>query len=129
MPYGASPAPVILVVDDEPAILALLRASLTRSGCFVITAANGGEALSAARRYRGRVDLLVTDFRMPGINGLELYRSMIAERPDIHVLFITGSAFDAPISGLGLPLMKKPFLPADFVNRVEQLLALTAPVC
>ena len=115
--------PVVLLVDDEPAVLGFMRMVLDRSGYAVLSACNGHEALEAARRYPGEIDLLVTDFQMPGIKGLELYEAIIRERPGIRVLFVSGAPAELRAAWPSPPLLEKPFGPSLLVSRVESLLA------
>jgi two-component system cell cycle sensor histidine kinase/response regulator CckA len=62
----------VLVVDDESAIVQLLTLALNQSGCTVLNASSGVEALMPFSSYRSKIDLLMTDITMPGMNGLEL---------------------------------------------------------
>ncbi len=80
----------ILVVDDEPMIIDLFLDVLADLGHRLDTASNGEEA---CRKVRSTAyDLVITDIRMPGMNGMELYHSIISERPDMEgrVVFTTG---------------------------------------
>src|SRR5262245_53690664 len=81
---------VVLVVDDEPSIRSLLRTVLAGSGYSVLTAAGGIEALDLLRRNH-TIDLLISDFQMPGMDGLELYEAVTFQRPGTPVLFISGN--------------------------------------
>ncbi len=91
---SASPSPPagkrILVVDDEPVLLDLLIELLNKSGHKPDTAASGEEAFRKIRS--GHYDLVITDVRMPLMNGIELYRRILVLRPDLEgrVIFITG---------------------------------------
>ena len=87
----------ILVVDDEPMILDLLVDILEETGHKVDTAANGTEA---CRKVGSRVyDMVITDVRMPRMNGIELYRNILSIRPELRgkVVFITGDLIDPDI--------------------------------
>lgn len=80
----------ILIVDDDPRVLFVLRAALERTGdgYEIETAGNGREALA---KLEGEVfDLVITDIRMPGMNGVELVRSMRASALETAVIWITG---------------------------------------
>ena len=115
----------VLVVDDEPLIVDLLLSVLDEAGYDVDTAANGEEA---ARKIEGRAyDALITDVRMPRMNGMELYRRVLAARPEMEgrVLFITGdlideatTAFLAEIRGRTLP---KPIDLSELTTVVEEI--------
>jgi two-component system NtrC family sensor kinase len=84
----------ILVVDDEPAIVDLLIDCLGATGHRVDTAINGNEAV--VKVDSNEYDLVITDVRMPGMNGLELYRTMMSNKPELEgrVVFMTGDLFD-----------------------------------
>jgi CheY-like chemotaxis protein len=86
----------ILLVDDEFSFLEVLSLLLTQEGYETLTAADGEEAL--ARLRERRVDLVVTDYWMPGMNGLELCRQMQADEAwrSIPVLMMT-AAYDFDI--------------------------------
>jgi len=80
----------VLVVDDEKAILLLLRVALGPGQFRVIVAPNGAEALAAAQRTAP--DLLITDVSMPGLSGYELARRLRAIHREMRVLYISGYA-------------------------------------
>ncbi|MCC6548072.1 response regulator [Candidatus Sumerlaeota bacterium] len=79
----------LLVADDDPTLLSLLRKTLTREGFDVETARNGEEALDILRNHSS-FDLLITDVRMPVKNGEELLRDARKLCPGLKVVFITG---------------------------------------
>src|SRR5262245_50986482 len=85
----------LLVVENEAAIVALVQMALERHGYLVLTAASGGEALSLAASHQGPIDLLITDVVMPDLRGPELARRLVAERPDMLTLFMSGYMDDA----------------------------------
>ncbi|MDE3054664.1 MAG: response regulator, partial [Gemmatimonadota bacterium] len=74
------------------AVRDMLRRSLSRWRHTVLDAASGDEALRLSRMFNERIDLLITDVRMPAMSGLELREAFAAERPDMRVLFISGHA-------------------------------------
>jgi len=78
----------ILVADDEPSLRRVLGALLQRQGHQVLTAQDGTEALSLASADGG-VDVIVTDLKMPGIDGMELLRRTQLDHPDVPVILIT----------------------------------------
>src|SRR3954469_4943816 len=77
----------ILIVDDEPPIRALLGDHLQQVGHHVMLAANGAAWLDILSR--GGFDLVLTDVRMPGMNGLELLAEVIRTCPGVGVLMLT----------------------------------------
>ena len=83
----AASRPTVLVVDDERANLESLRRTLEREGLAVLTAADGNEGLARLREHR--VDVVLTDLKMPGMDGVELLRSVKALAPDTEVILMT----------------------------------------
>ncbi|MGH7582908.1 MAG: response regulator [Gemmatimonadales bacterium] len=122
----------VLVVDDEPDITALVAYHLAKAGYRVSTAANGPEALKAAREERPEV--VVLDLMLPGVPGYEVLAEL-RRRPetgDVGVILLTARRDEADrIQGLTLgadDYLTKPFSPAELVLRVQALLRrLTAP--
>ena len=116
----------ILVAEDEDSVRAVATATLASRGYNVLAAKDGEAALLFARQYPHRIDLLLTDVVMPGINGRELAETMTRERPDILVLFASGYTDDASLlQGIRtdeLSFLQKPFSPADLMRRVRNLL-------
>lgn len=83
----------ILVVDDDPDILLILKDFLSREGYEVVSARNGIEALDQARLHR--IDLIVMDIAMPKLNGADAMREIRRTRPKIPYIMIT-AFHDAP---------------------------------
>lgn len=77
-----------LLVDDEPELLEIMEFELSRSGFDVFKASNGQEAL--AQLETQRVNLIVSDIRMPILNGIELIKIVKKRYPQIPFIFITG---------------------------------------
>lgn len=80
--------PIVLVVDDDPMVLAALCRCLRREGYDVITAGNAPEALE--RLSNGAADLVIADLRMPGMTGTELLGEIRARFPGISCALLTG---------------------------------------
>jgi signal transduction histidine kinase/CheY-like chemotaxis protein len=124
-PLAPSPAgETILVAEDEPAILDLTRALLERQGYSVIAAASGEEAVDLASTHAGPISLLVTDVKMPGMDGLALANRLAGERPGLRVLYMTGNA-----AGVAWPagvtddvILWKPFTGAGLAGQVRSVL-------
>ncbi|MHB1311789.1 MAG: ATP-binding protein [Gemmatimonadaceae bacterium] len=123
---GPSAGATLMVVEDESAVRELVRAALSRAGYRILAARDGEEALTRAAAHEGRIDLLLTDVVMPGLNGPELARQFRRVRPEARVLFMSGYAADhiadeGMLSG-DADLLAKPFAPDELVVRVRTAL-------
>lgn len=111
----------MLVVDDEPDIRETLAEILEHSGFLVDIAASGQEALE--RIQANAYDGILSDIRMPGLNGMELYRRLRHLNPELADRFVVVTGDDlsgsvrAFLDETGVPFIEKPFGPAD-VRRV-----------
>lgn len=105
--------PTILVVDDEATLRSVFADLLASHGYRCITAANAVDALQIIEANVFKLDMLVTDVRMPGqLNGLDLANRVRALQPDTAILVISGHASDPimkEIEERGYPVLKKPF--------------------
>jgi len=112
----------LLLVDDESSLLELLAPALVKQG-YKVTAANDGESALALWDAQNGADLLVTDLRMPGMDGRELARRLREKRPGLPVLFISGWSPETPDAGLepGTLLLPKPFRLAELYRALLQL--------
>jgi signal transduction histidine kinase/ActR/RegA family two-component response regulator len=114
----------VLVVDDEPAVLALVTRVLSREGYRALGAGGGAEALELAGA-EGKVDALVTDVVMPGMRGPDLARAFLARWPDSPVLYMSGYAEDlalGPEAPLGDGFVAKPIVGALLLSALRQAL-------
>jgi DNA-binding response OmpR family regulator len=108
----------ILLVDDDPAIRAMLARLLTEERYFVLTAANGQEALDLA--LTTGLDLVLLDLNLPMKSGWDVFERLTAERPDLPVIIITArpnQLFTAVGAGAGA-LMEKPL---DFPKLLQTI--------
>jgi PAS domain S-box-containing protein len=80
----------VLVVEDHASVRRLLHRILEGAGYRVLETSNGSEALDLADGHAGRIDLLLTDLNMPGMDGLELAEQLSASRPNLRVLVLSG---------------------------------------
>lgn len=123
------PKRMILVVDDEPAISRLVRATLQAEGHSVITASRGEEALDLLEEQRP--DLIVLDLMMPGIDGFETLRR-IRMQSQVPVIMLTARAADVDklkgLSGGADDYVTKPFNPDELAARVAAVLRRTGAV-
>ncbi len=117
----------VLVVDDEPTIRMLVAEILGDLGSLALEAAEGLAGLKIIQSDI-RVDLLITDVGLPGgMNGRQLADAARVLRPSLKVLFITGYAENAAVSGghldAGMQVMTKPFAMDDLASRISQMIA------
>lgn len=122
----ADGAPTILVVDDEALTRQLVSAILVSFGNNTLEAASGTEGLSVLQANGVRVDLLVTDVKMPGLDGPAFYSEALKTIPDLKVLFLSGDAEDATPRcnevAPNAPLIPKPFKIEEILACVRDLL-------
>ena len=116
----------ILIADDEAHILHVVTMKLSNAGYEVITAMDGEEALELCRSKKP--DLLITDYQMPYLTGLELCKRLRQDEPTarIPVLMLTARGFDIEsheMSEAGInDVISKPFSPREILRKVENLL-------
>ena len=121
----------VLVVDDEPEIREMLSEILTEAHHRVVTASSGREALE--RMEVERYDAILTDIRMPDLDGRALFEEVERRWPAQaeRIVFVTGDTLASGlrdfVSGSGRPVIEKPFLPAE-VRRVVAELAIDSGV-
>ena len=116
----------ILLVEDEDAVRTVGVRTLRRAGHTVFEAAGGIDALAIYDRHGEEIDLLVTDVVMPEMRGPVLAERLVARRPGLPVLFVSGYSDTGPDSMRGIAHAKfldKPFTPARLTAAVAELLA------
>ncbi|MGD0485315.1 MAG: ATP-binding protein [Gemmatimonadales bacterium] len=124
----ASGTETILVVEDEPAVRSIARESLRVRGYTVLEAPDGDAALQLAAGSEGAraIDLLLTDVVMPGLSGRVLAERLVAQRPGLRVLYMSGYTDDAiGLDGVlepGLHYLQKPFAPDVLARKVREVL-------
>ncbi|HWR00303.1 MAG TPA: PAS domain S-box protein [Chlorobaculum sp.] len=118
----------ILVVEDEPEILNLCRLMLEKSGFKVLTAASPEEAIRIAEEWSGKIDLLLTDVVMPGMNGSDLSIKLLTISPGFRILFMSGYTADIIAShGVLDPavnFIRKPFTIKALASKVREALVM-----
>ncbi len=124
MPGGKE---TVLVVEDDSAVRAVLKRSLSRLGYRVLSASDGNEALAVWRGHRNEIDLVLTDMVMPGgMNGIELGEKLLDENPKIKVVYMSG--YSAEVASKDFPLedgvnfLHKPFQPVKLAQTVRGML-------
>jgi two-component system cell cycle sensor histidine kinase/response regulator CckA len=116
----------ILVVEDQTEVRNLAVTALRKCGYVVHSAANGAEAISFSRQFKGILHLLLTDVIMPGMNGREVADELRKERPTLVILFMSGYTENAiahrGVLDAGIDYLQKPFTPEILTARVRQVL-------
>jgi CheY-like chemotaxis protein len=120
-----SEAAPILLIEDEPSVIAFLRAALERRGYAVDNAASGAEGLR--RLLEGRYSGVISDIRMPGaVNGAEVHAWIQQNRPDLgaRIILISGDTANSETQALlarsGTPCIAKPFRVQQLISIVEK---------
>ena len=114
----------VLVVDDDQKLLRMLRRTLAYEGLHVLTASDGREALAQVAAHRP--DVIVLDWLMPDLSGLEVTERLREARDDTMILMLTArDSIEDRVSGLEIgadDYLVKPFAPAELLARVHALL-------
>lgn len=121
-PLETDRRPVVLVVDDEPMMRWLMTAAL-RDSYRVLVAADGQEALETLRDVGDEITALVTDVRMPRLDGVALAAALRAMDEPPPLLFVSGFMGGGELPG---PFLAKPFPPEALLAAVRRLLATAA---
>jgi CheY-like chemotaxis protein len=115
----------ILVIEDEPSVIAFLRAALERKGYAVVNAASGAEGLE--RLSKGRYAGVISDIRMPGaVNGAEVHAWIQKNRPELssRIILIRGDTANSDtqtfLAKSGTPCIEKPFRVQQLISTVEK---------
>jgi two-component system cell cycle sensor histidine kinase/response regulator CckA len=113
----------ILVVDDDAAILAIVSKLLTESGYNVLTAGSGATGLEASKTCLSDIDLLLSDFQMPGMSGVDLATAMTVDRPHLKVLLMSGFTNGMLVLNEGWHFLPKPFIASQLCALVAGLVS------
>jgi two-component system cell cycle sensor histidine kinase/response regulator CckA len=120
------PATTVLVVDDQRYARRVAYRVLSEAGYRVLEAEEGDEALDAVHNVRGRVDLLMIDVVMPGLDGIELAKRVWEQWPDKCILFMSGHPAEVlarhGLADLNVPFLAKPFTRDECLAKVREAL-------
>ena len=108
---------LILLVDDDPMVRRYLKSLLVSKGLRTVEASDGDEGLTIVHQLDGRLDAIVSDIQMPKRDGISLARAVKAEYPRVALILISG--MEQPDSSDDLLFLRKPFLPAQFIEALE----------
>ncbi len=114
----------ILLVEDEESVRELVQETLEAKGYRLLVADNGSAGIECAGAYQGPIHLVITDVVMPGIGGRELANRLLAQRPGIKVLFVSGYTGDQLLSQeeTETNFLQKPFTLQALAGKVREVL-------
>jgi len=110
----------LLIIDDEPALLDLLRRYLARLGYEVETYDTPGKALERFQAEPESFSMAITDLSLPEMNGEELIGKLRVLRPHLPAIITSGYPYRPRAAGIGF--LQKPFLPKALVEQIEKAL-------
>ena len=122
---GLGGSETILIVEDDPTVRGLASDSLVSCGYDVLVAAHPRDALDFSTRHAGKIDLLLTDIVLPGMNGRDLAEKFRELRPTTRVVFTTGYSQDESVRRDQIDrnqLLEKPFVPSALLRKVREVL-------
>ncbi len=124
--HEAGGCETVLLVEDEESVRELVRVTLTSRGYKVLEAEDGERGLQIAESCKEHIHILITDVVMPGIGGRELARKLLALRPGISVLYLSGYTEDAVVTpgalGPGTGFLQKPFTLQNLAKKVREVI-------
>jgi two-component system, cell cycle sensor histidine kinase and response regulator CckA len=114
----------VLLVEDEALVRDLLAKILRRAGYVVLEAEDGEAAVDLAARYGDRIDVVVTDIAMPRLGGIEAAGALVAARPGMLVVYMSGHLDDERELAAGPEggFLRKPFEPDALVAKLGEVL-------
>ena len=117
----------LLIVEDDESVRTLAARALERAGHAIDIAADGAQGLSMIRAANGRYDLVVSDIRMPEMDGIEMAIAAAALFPAMKIMLMTGYADQREraeeLDGIILDVVQKPFTLAEIRARVDKAIA------
>ena len=109
--------PTVMVAEDDVVSRYAVCHFLQSIGLNVLQASNGAVALDLLQQRKGRVDMIITDIRMPAMDGLELAATVSKQFPRTHIVFASGEDVDVPY-----PMVRKPFDPEELLGAIAEKL-------
>ena len=117
---------IILLVEDEPLVRMLAESALSKKGYVIYVASCAEDALLLFDQHAEKINILVTDVIMPGMNGMQLAEKLLVKKPGLKILFMSGYPDDVITHyddlGKGINLLQKPFSPDELTDMVRSVL-------
>jgi PAS domain S-box-containing protein len=122
---GADQGEIVLVVEDEPIVRSLIVEVLDELGYQAIEAVDGPSGLAILQSSQ-KIDMLITDIGLPGLNGRQIADAALLKRPDLKILFMTGYAESAALANgvleAGMQMITKPFAMETLAKRIREII-------
>lgn len=126
-PGVLAPRPaVVLVVDDDASVLFASKRILTKHGYTVLEAPSGEEALQIARESKEKIDVVLTDVRMPGMDGQSLASKLRDLQPGMRIIYMSGytdGRLEHELPSPGRSFINKPFTIEQLTRAVAEILS------
>jgi two-component system cell cycle sensor histidine kinase/response regulator CckA len=125
-PHAAAEAETVLLVEDDDAVRRATRSMLERAKFTVLEAADGKAGLALAEQYRDRLDVVVTDLMMPGMDGRAFAEALHRTHPELRVVFVSGYTDDAVVRrnmiDSNQAFLQKPFSAQELTATIRKVL-------
>jgi len=120
---GKASPQTILVVEDHPLLLKLVKAILEDAHFTVLAASSAKKAIRMEAEFPGTIDLLLSDVMMPGMSGPDLAKKLKVQRPTMRIILMSAYPDGALlVLNYGWHFIQKPFMPLALVGRVKDVL-------
>lgn len=128
---GRRPAPTVLVIDDDPDVQQFTARALTSAGYCVVVATDVHDALNVSGAHPSKIDLALIDVILPSGTGIDLATALVANRPDMRVVYMSGFPADViqTVQHDGGPdgqFLEKPFSARVLLQRIQDVLPIPA---
>ena len=120
---GKATPQTILLVEDHPLLLKLVKGILVDAGFTVLAASSAEKAIQIEAKFPGTIDLLLSDVMMPGVSGPDLAKTLKKQRPKMRIILMSAYPDGALlVLNYGWHFIQKPFMPLALVGRIKHVL-------